>query len=237
MAIVGRDNVGLTPVPNTPSTSQLPPVQSTWSTNINNRLQDARINMAPSSSQQQASLVDSFTKPQLTNIAKVLKQLGYSKSQISTGMKVKDILVNDFGTTLSASKTYNDFTNTIAADVLSGLNTDATANVPTQTIQKYDPIVLEKLIDNIYQETLGQPATESQKRLRMGELNQMIETGTTTTSKIVGGKRVTVATPGFSQERATATIEEQLKVMNPDEFDRKKRIDFQGWLSQNVQGA
>ena len=152
-------------------------------------------------------------------------------------MKVKDILVNDFGTTLVASKTYNDFTNSIAADVLSGLNTDATANVPTQTIQKYDPIVLEKLIDNIYQETLGQPATESQKALRMAELNQMIETGTTTTSKIVGGKRVTVATPGFSQERATATIEEQLKVMNPDEFDRKKRIDFQGWLSQNVAGA
>ena len=237
MAIVGRDNTGLNPVPNTPSTSQLPPVQSTWSTNINNRLQDARIQLAPSSSQQQASLVDSFTKPQLTNIAKVLKSLGYSKSQISTGMKVKDILVNDFGTTLAASKTYNDFTNTIAADVLSGLNTDATANVPTQTIQKYDPIVLEKLIDNIYQETLGQPATESQKRLRMGELNRMIEEGTTTTSKIVGGKRVTVATPGFSQERATASIEEQLKVMNPDEFDRKKRIDFQGWLSQNVAGA
>ena len=237
MAIVGRDNVGLTPVPNTPSTSQLPSVQSTWSTNINNRLSDARIQLAPSSSQQQASLVDSFTKPQLTNIAKILKSLGYSKSQISTGMKVKDILVNDFGTTLVASKTYNDFTNSIAADVLSGLNTDATANVPTQTIQKYDPIVLEKLIDNIYQETLGQPATESQKALRMAELNQMIETGTTTTSKIVGGKRVTVATPGFSQERATATIEEQLKVMNPDEFDRKKRIDFQGWLSQNVAGA
>lgn len=237
MAVVGRDNLGLQPVPNTPSTSQLPPVQSTWSSNINNRLQDARINLAPSSSRQQASLVDSFTKPQLTNIAKVLKQLGYSKSQISTGMKVKDILISDFGTTLSASKTYNDFTNSIAADVLSGLNTDATANVPTQTIQKYDPIVLEKLIDNIYQETLGEPATPEQKAIRMAELNKMIETGTTTTSKIVGGKRVTTATPGFSQERATATIEEQLKLMNPDEFDRKKRIDFQGWLSQNVAGA
>lgn len=237
MAIVGRDNVGLTPTPNTPSTSQLPSVQSTWSTNINNRLQDARIQLAPSSSQQIESLVDSFTKPQLTNIAKVLKSLGYSKSQISTGMKVKDILVSDFGTTLAASKTYNDFTNTIAADVLSGLNTDSTANVPTQTIQKYDPVVLGKLIDNIYQETLGQPATESQKRLRMGELNRMIEEGTTTTSKVVGGKRVITATPGFSQERATATIEEQLKVMNPDEFDRKKRLDFKSWLSQNVQGA
>ena len=237
MEVIGRGNSGMNPVPNTPSTSQLPPVQSTWSNNINNRLADARIQLAPSSARQQASLVDSFTKPQLTNIAKVLKQLGYSKSQISTGMKVKDILISDFGTTLSASKTYNDFTNTIAADVLSGLNTDATANVPTQTIQKYDPVVLEKLIDNIYQETLGEPATPEQKELRMAELNKMIETGTTTTSKIVGGKRVTTATPGFSQERATATIEEQLKVMNPDEFDRKKRIDFQGWLSQNVAGA
>ena len=237
MAIVGRENAGLNPVPNTPSTSQLPSVQSTWSTNINNRLLDARVQIAPSSSQQQASLVDSFTKPQLTNIAKVLKSLGYSKSQISTGMKVKDILVNDFGTTLSASKTYNDFTNSIAVDVLSGLNADATANVPTQTIQKYDPVVLGKLIDNIYQETLGQPATESQKALRMAELEGMINTGTTTTSKKVGGKNVVTVTPGFSQERATASIEEQLKVMNPDEFDRKKRIDFQGWLSQNVAGA
>jgi hypothetical protein len=237
MAIVGRENAGLNPVPNTPSTSQLPSVQSTWSTNINNRLLDARVQIAPSSSQQQASLVDSFTKPQLTNIAKVLKSLGYSKSQISTGMKVKDILVNDFATTLSASKTYNDFTNSIAVDVLSGLNADTTANVPTQTIQKYDPVVLGKLIDNIYQETLGQPATESQKALRMAELEGMINTGTTTTSKKVGGKNVVTVTPGFSQERATASIEEQLKVMNPDEFDRKKRIDFQGWLSQNVAGA
>jgi hypothetical protein len=237
--VIGRENAGTNPVPNTPSTggSTLPSITSTWSTNINNRLSDARIQLAPSSSQQQASLVDSFTKPQLTNIAKVLKSLGYSKSQISTGMKVKDILVSDFGTTLAASKTYNDFTNTIAADVLSGLNTDATANVPTQTIQKYDPIVLEKLIDNIYQETLGQPATESQKRLRMGELNRMIEEGTTTTTKKVGGKNVVTVTPGFSQERAKTSIEEQLKVMNPDEFDRKKRIDFQGWLSQNVAGA
>lgn len=237
MTVVGRDNAGLQPVPNTPQTSSLPPIASTWSTNINNRLNDARINLAPSGTQQQASLVDSFTKPQLTNIAKILKSLGYSKSQISTGMKVKDILVSDFGTTLSAAKSYNDFTNSIAADVLSGLNTDATANVPTQTIQKYDPIVLEKLIDNIYQETLGQPATESQKRLRMGELNRMIEEGTTTTTKKVGGKNVVTVTPGFSQERAKTSIEEQLKVMNPDEYDRKKRIDFQGWLSQNVQGA
>jgi hypothetical protein len=239
MAVVGRENAGINPVPNTPSTggSTLPPIMSTWSTNINNRLADARINLAPSSSQQQASLVDSFTKPQLTNIAKVLKQLGYSKSQISTGMKVKDILISDFATTLSAAKTYNDFTNSIAADVLSGLNTDATANVPTQTIQKYDPIVLEKLIDNIYQETLGEPATAEQKAMRMAELNTMIETGTTTTRKKVGGKNVVTVTPGFSQERAKTSIEEQLKVMNPDEFDRKKRIDFNGWLSQNVAGA
>ena len=237
MEVIGRGNSGMNPVPNTPSTSQLPPVQSTWSSNINNRLADARIQLAPSSARQQASLVDSFTKPQLTNIAKVLKQLGYSKSQISTGMKVKDILISDFGTTLSASKTYNDFTNTIAADVLSGLNTDATANVPTQTIQKYDPVVLEKLIDNIYQETLGEPATPEQKELRMAELNTMIEAGTTTTTKKVRGKNIVTVTPGFSQERAKTSIEEQLKVMNPDEFDRKKRIDFQGWLSQNVAGA
>ncbi len=236
---VGRGTNSSNAVPNMPSVGNnaLPPISSSWANNINNRLLDARIGIAPTSFQQSASLVDSFTKPQLTNIAKVLKSLGYSKSQISTGMKVKDILVSDFATTLADSKTYNDFVNTVSTDVLTGLNTDAKANVPTQTIQKYDPIVLEKLIDNIYQETLGQPATESQKRLRMGELNRMIEEGTTTSTKKVGGKNVVTVTPGFSQERATASIEEQLKVMNPDEFDRKKRMDFQGWLSQNVQGA
>lgn len=215
----------------------LAPVSSAWANNINSRLQAARIGIAPTSFQQSASLVDSFTKPQLTNIAKVLKSLGYSKSQISTGMKVKDILVSDFATTLADSKTYNDFVNTVSTDVLTGLNTDATANVPTHTIQKYDPVVLGKLIDNIYQETLGQPATEAQKALRLAELEGMIAAGTTTTSKRVGGKNVVTVTPGFSQERAKASIEEQLKVMNPDEFDRKKRIDFQGWLSQNVAGA
>jgi len=236
---VGRGTSATGIVPNMPSVGNntLPPISSTWANNINNRLQDARIGLAPTSFQQGASLVDSFTKPQLTNIAKVLKSLGYSKSQISTGMKVKDILVSDFGTTLASSKTYNDFVNSVSVDVLTGLNTDANANVPTQTIQKYDPVVLGKLIDNIYQETLGQPATEAQKALRMAELEGMIASGTTTTSKRVGGKNVVTVTPGFSQERAKTTIEEQLKVMNPDEFDRKKRIDFQGWLSQNVAGA
>jgi hypothetical protein len=237
MSVVGRDNPGMEAVPNTPATSMLPPVSSTWSTNINNRLSDAKIFLSPSLVQQQVSLIDSFTKPQLTNISRVLKTLGYSKSQRSTGDKVKDILISDFGTTLASSRTYNDFVNSVSADVLSGLNTDATANVPTQTIQKYDPVVLEKLIDNIYQDTLGQPATPEQKKLRMDELNTMINAGTVTESKIVGGKRVTTVTPGFSQERATATIEEQLQTMNPDEFDRKKRIDFNGWLAQNVAGA
>lgn len=236
---VGRGTNSSNAVPNMPSvgSNALPPISSSWANNINNRLIDARIGIAPTSFQQSASLVDSFTKPQLTNIAKVLKSLGYSKSQISTGMKVKDILVSDFATTLADSKTYNDFVNTVSVDVLTGLNTDTNANVPTQTIQKYDPVVLGKLIDNIYQETLGQPATEAQKALRLAELEGMINTGTTTTTKKVGGKNVVTVTPGFSQERATASIEEQLKVMNPDEFDRKKRIDFQGWLSQNVQGA
>lgn len=236
---VGRGTNSSNAVPNMPSvgSNALPPISSSWANNINNRLIDARIGIAPTSFQQSASLVDSFTKPQLTNIAKVLKSLGYSKSQISTGMKVKDILVSDFATTLADSKTYNDFVNTVSVDVLTGLNTDTNANVPTQTIQKYDPVVLGKLIDNIYQETLGQPATEAQKALRLAELEGMINTGTTTTTKKVGGKNVVTVTPGFSQERATASIEEQLKVMNPDEFDRKKRIDFQGWLSQNVAGA
>jgi hypothetical protein len=237
MSVVGRDNPGMEAVPNTPATSMLPPVSSTWSTNINNRLSDAKIFLSPSLAQQQVSLIDSFTKPQLSNISRVLKTLGYAKSQRSTGDKVKDILISDFGTTLASSRSYNDFVNSISADVLSGLNTDATANVPTQTIQKYDPVVLEKLIDNIYQDTLGQPATPEQKKLRMSELNTMINTGTVTESKIVGGKRVTTVTPGFSQERATANIEEQLQTMNPDEFDRKKRIDFNSWLSQNVEGA
>jgi hypothetical protein len=236
---VGRGLNSSNAVPNTPSLggNVLPPISSAWANNINNRLQDARIGIAPTSFQQSASLVDSFTKPQLTNIAKVLKSLGYSKSQISTGMKVKDILVSDFSTTLSGAKTYNDFVNSVSVDVLTGLNTDANANVPTQTIQKYDPAVLGKLIDNIYQETLGEPATEAQKALRLAELEGMIATGTTTTTKKVGGKNVVTVTPGFSQERAKVNIEEQLKVMNPDEFDRKKRIDFQGWLSQNVAGA
>jgi hypothetical protein len=32
-------------------------------------------------------------------------------------------------------------------------------------------------------------------------------------------------------------IETQLEAMNPDEVDRKKRIDFSSWLSQNAAGA
>ncbi len=67
--------------------------------------------------------------------------------------------------------------------------------------------------------------------------------GTVTTSQKVKnpktGKMETVvkSTPGFSQASSEARITEQLKALNPDDFDRAKRVEFSSWISQNVAGA
>ena len=79
--------------------------------------------------------------------------------------------------------------------------------------------------------------------LKKAGVDKMIAEGTVTTTKKVKNPKtgklenVTTTTPGFNAQTAQLTIEDKLKELNPDEYDRTKRIEWSSWISKNLAGA
>lgn len=174
----------------------------------------------------------------LNNFLSRLKKYGYTDVTLPKAKSIWDMAVEGSSAWYAGSNGARKVTPDQYIEWYSkGANTQA-APAPTKAIYQYDPIVLGGLIDSIYQKTLGKLPTAEEKAARLKELQAEINKGTVTkTVKDKSGMAVTTTTPGFSQEEAQLSIAEKLKQENPDDYDRQKRIDFSGWLSQNVQGA
>lgn len=114
--------------------------------------------------------------------------------------------------------------------------------LPTRSISKLDKKTTMEQIDAWAQKNLMTAISDVQKTELFDILNTM-NTGTVTEYKKVRNKKtgkmenVQVTTPGLTAEKAQLTVEEKLKQLNPDDYDRAQRIKFSDWLSQNVEGA
>jgi trehalose-6-phosphatase len=70
----------------------------------------------------------------------------------------------------------------------------------------------------------------------------MISTGTLSTTKEVFNpvtkkmENKIVTTPGFSAEKAAATVEKAIRQATPEDVARKERVDFTGWLFETLGG-
>lgn len=174
----------------------------------------------------------------LSNFMARLKKYGYTDVTLPKAKSIWDMAVEGSSAWLAGSNGARKVTPDQYIEWYSKGAGGNAAPAPTKAVYQYDPIVLGGLIDSIYQKTLGKLPTAEEKALRLKELQTEINKGTVTkTVKDKSGMSVTTTTPGFTQEEAQLSIAEKLKQENPDDYDRQKRIDFSGWLSQNVQGA
>jgi hypothetical protein len=189
------------------------------------------------------TLVDSFKPEELSVIYKLLKQRGYTPKK-----SIEDVreLLNKDSTMISLmnkSTDFSTFVKILEKDLLPGVGDGTAENIPTRTISEQRPEVLENLVTSWYKQVLSRPPSAEEKAARLAEMQAEIAQGTVTTSTKVKnpktGKMETVvkSTPGFSQASSEARITEQLKTLNPDDFDRAKRVEFSSWISQNVAGA
>ena len=190
----------------------------------------------------QLGLVDGFKPEELSVIYRLLKTRGYApKKSIED---VRELLNKDpvMITLASRSNNYSEFVRNLERDLLPGVGEEK-ENLPTRTISEQRPEVLENLVDTWYKKVLSRPASMEEKAARLAEMQAEIAQGTVTTSKKVKNPKtgkienVVQSTPGFSQASSEARITEQLKALNPDDFDRTKRVEFSSWISQNVAGA
>ena len=210
--------------------------------NINKKLEAKGYKISPEVIKQ-VTLVDSFKPEELSVIYKLLKQRDYSPKK--SVEDVRELLNKDpiMISLIGKSTDFSTFVKNLEKDLLPGVDDGTTENIPTRTISEQRPEVLENLVTSWYKKVLSRPPSAEEKAARLAEMQAEIAQGTVTTSAKVKnpktGKMETVvkSTPGFSQASSEARITEQLKALNPDDFDRTKRVEFSSWISQNVAGA
>jgi len=101
------------------------------------------------------------------------------------------------------------------------------ANLPTQTIQKFAPAVVDSLINEFVQTGIGRKATEADYAVYRPIVNKMINTGSTTTEVEKGGKLIRTTTPTFSKEEAGAAITKKLETNVDTKLEAKRRKAFE----------
>lgn len=187
------------------------------------------------------SLFDSFNQAQKKQIQKIMGKLGYKSQGIN---ELKTLLAAWYPTVYDSATNFSQLYTSLASDLLvSDIDADKDKNLPQRAIGAYDPTAIKGWIDGIYLSTLGRAATEQELNTRFEEVKPLLESGTLTTSKKQFNEAtgqtelVTRTEKEFDQTAQQQTIEEQLKLLNPDDFDRQQRIGFADWLSKNVSGA
>jgi hypothetical protein len=187
------------------------------------------------------ALFDSFNKAQKKQIQSIMGKLGYKSQGIN---ELKTLLATWYPTIYDSVTNFSQLYTSLASDLLvSDIDKDKDKNLPQRAIGSYDPTAIKSWIDGIYLNTLGRAATKEELDTRFEEVKPLLEYGTLTTSKkeineATGQTElVTRSEKGFDQAAEEQTIEEKLKLLNPDDYDRQQRISFSDWLSKNVAGA
>ena len=186
-------------------------------------------------------LFDSLKEAQKRQLQKIMSKLGYKAQGIN---ELKTLLAAWYPTVYDSATNFSQLYTYLASDyLLSDGDKDKDKNLPQRAIGSYDPTAIKSWIDGIYVSTLGRAATKEELNTRFDEVKPLLEYGTLTTSKKERNEAtgqtelVTRSEKGFDQEAEEQTIEEKLKLLNPDDYDRQQRISFSDWLSKNVAGA
>lgn len=185
-------------------------------------------------------------------LSKLLKSAGYLKATTSKYNKALgeaySIAANDLAT--EAAKTGRPqltlkeflFEN---AQATSGT---AASTLPSRNVYQYTEADRVKMIDDVSQNLRGQGVTEEDKKSQWYKdlrksIDNMINTGTLSTTKKVKNPKTgqlesqTIATPGFSQEQATAAAETAIRAAAPEDVARQERVGFTNWMFNALGGA
>ena len=189
-----------TPTPKpTPSSSVLSIIDR-----INGRLQGLDVVVTGTDTMDTtADFLTTLNRKQKLEIAGLLKS-NFTVRQLSD---VDTILAQNFST-LPVAKDYKEFISNLKAELLPSSGTD---NLPTQQITQVSPESKKKTAEAAWASVYGKKPTDVELKQANEFLQKMIDVGQTTTTKVVGGKKVITYTPGYSEARGQLALEEKLK--------------------------
>lgn len=202
-----------------------------WNGNIQSQVDGANIVLGQSGYTVTNNLANSYTNDQLVALGKVMTKLGLPK--FKDYQAIRTALVTNFA---GVEGDFNQVLTALNERVIPGADITAGKYGSSTNINvgKYDPDVLNALVDQTYQATLGRNATEDEKALRLAEINKQIAAGTKTTTTTFQGGSKTVSEPGFSQERASLEIAAKAKAESPGDLETMNQINFHDWILKNM---
>lgn len=105
---------------------------------------------------------------------------------------------------------------------------------PSVSVQKYlfQPEEIQSLIDDTLKGVLNRKATQAETKEFYTAIQKMIDQGTVTTTKKVGGKTITEIKPGYSKEKAQALITERVKAESPQDYAEAQSLEFADFLGR-----
>lgn len=216
--------VAQTPTPTSSATA------SSYINNINSRLAANNITVTGGETITASDAwIKSLTKTQQRELAAVFKLMGKNVKDTKT---LATLLV-DYPE-VTGSKDYLTGYQTLAGMVIPGTGTGGPS--VTQTVTQYDDNYLKSVGNSIAQDFLGRNLSTDELNKIMPKLQSIVNKGTTTTSKKVGGKNVVTTTPGFSQAKAEDVIQTELRLGASQDLQTKQYIDFADFISKNMAG-
>lgn len=192
-----------TPTP-TPKPTPNPSVTSITD-RINGRLREQEVVITGTDTMDTtADFLATLNRKQKLEIAGLLKG-NFTIRQLSD---VDTILAQNFSM-LPVAKDYKDFISNLKAELIpSGAGAD---NLPTQQITQVSPESKKKTAEAAWSSVYGKKPTDVELKQANEFLQKMIDVGQTTTTKVVGGKKVITYTPGYSEARGQLALEEKLR--------------------------
>lgn len=188
-------------------------------------------------------LLESLSNEQLSQLAKMLKKMGYTvksnRGSIKNLFATEPELIAIADNVVSKSGTGSMLISELANAYIP-IGSTGEGALPSRTITLQDPAVLGALVDKVYMEQGMRKATPEERQRLIGSIQKDIEQGTLTTVKKVKNPKtgkmenVTTVESGFSQSKFETNIAENFKTLNPDDFDRAKRIQFNNFLYDNT---
>lgn len=212
---------------------------------INKKLVDsgyAALN--PSDDVDGISLIGSLSTNQLSTLGAMLKKRNYTVK--ASAEYIRNLFATEPELATIAAKSGNDFNklvSNLAEDIVPGLGKETAPNLPSRQIYQYRDEDIDAIISDAYKAAAMREPSPEELMAQRKTARAKLETGTLSVTKKVKNPKtgkletVTTQTPGASKTEVQSDIESELKKLNPNDVDRKQRIDFASWLSQNAAGA
>ena len=204
---------------------------------IDTGLNNVGVQVVKDSEIEKIDFITNLTKAEMKQIIPYLKKFGATKTNLSTYPNAKDFLQTNFGVLVENSEGSVKKLIQLFKDEATGYGGTeeykVKSNGVTQYVTKQSPALIAKDVDKFLLKTIGSRNINEESRQKiMDEINKMIETGTTTTSKMdKTGKTTVTQTPGYSEERAGAVVERIAKEAEPLKYEQQRQATFFDFIS------